>query len=100
MKPLNIHRLARKELDKAIAYYNRQRPGLGIDFADEVGKTFDRIRYNPQLGSPYPIMNARFLLVHRFSYVIYYVETPRSIWVTAVAHGNRRPGYWSRRKLE
>jgi hypothetical protein len=30
-------------------------------------------------------------------YTIYYVELDQTIWIAAVAHQKRRPGYWSDR---
>jgi hypothetical protein len=29
---------------------------------------------------------------------VYYVELDDAIWIAAVAHQKRRPGYWTRRK--
>lgn len=100
MKSLVIHRLAKMDLDQAIAYYEQQRRGLGLDLETEVRAVFSRIREFPKLGSPYKDTEARFCLVHRFPYVIYYVELEESIWIMAVAHGSRRPDYWKRQKVE
>jgi hypothetical protein len=34
-------------------------------------------------------------LLKRFPYTVYYLELDHSIWIAAVAHQQRRPGYWS-----
>ena len=92
--------MARAELDRAIGYYERQKKGLGLDFQIEIEKAVSTIKENPQIGSPYKGNDIRYCLVHRFPYVIYYAELPHYIWVAAIAHGRRKPGYWQRRKLE
>lgn len=99
MKPVKLHAKARAEYSAAIAHYERQRAGLGIDFQTMVEEAVARIRQFPELGSPYSDTAFRFCLVHRFPYVVYYVEEEQLIRIAAVAHGNRRPGYWRRRKL-
>jgi len=34
----------------------------------------------------------------RFPYTIFYIDLDEQIWVGAVAHQSRRPGYWARRR--
>ena len=36
--------------------------------------------------------------LHRFPYAVYYEELSDRLWVAAVGHQSRRPGYWSRRR--
>ena len=98
MKPILIDRRARAELDKAMAWYEKQRAGLGLDFHGEVDKALAKIQEDPRLGSPYKRTDYRFRLVRRFPYVIYYLELDDSIWVAAIAHGSRRPDYWRRHR--
>jgi toxin ParE1/3/4 len=98
VKPIVFDRRARRELDKAMAWYEKKRAGLGLDFHGEVQKTLDRIEQNPALGSPYKQTDFRFRFVRRFAYVVYYLELDDSIWIAALAHASRRPGYWRRRR--
>ena len=98
MKPVIIDRRARAELDQAIAWYEKQRSGLGLDFHAEVEKALARIEENPAGGSPYKNTDYRFRLVRRFPFVIYYLELDDSVWVAAIAHASRRPDYWRRRR--
>ena len=97
MKPIIIDRRARAELDKAIAWYEKQRQGLGLDLQAEVEKTLAKILENPLLGVPYKATGYRFRLAHRFPFVVYNLDLDDSIWVAAIAHSSRRPDYWSRR---
>lgn len=98
MKRILIDRRARGELDKAMAWYEKQRAGLGLDFQKEVEKALAKIQENPLLGSPYKRTDYRFRLVRRFPFVIYYLDLEDSIWIAAFAHGSRRPDYWRRRR--
>ena len=100
MKPIIIHSEARAELDEAVGYYERRQAGLGLDLQGEVEQVFEGIQRNPGLGAPYKRTEFRYSVVRRFPYVIYYMELDAVIWVAAIAHGKRRPGYWRRRKLE
>jgi toxin ParE1/3/4 len=97
---LIFHSEARAELDEAMSRYEEMQTGLGLTFEDEVEMAAHRIRDNPKLGAPYRIAPFRFTLVRRFPFVIYYAELEEVIWIVAVAHENRRPGYWKKRRLE
>jgi toxin ParE1/3/4 len=100
VKPIIIHSLARAELDEAMAHYEEQKEGLGLDLQTEVERTLEKISENPQLGSPYKATDFRFWVVRRFPFVVYYLELDVSIWVAAIAHGSRRPDYWRRRRID
>jgi toxin ParE1/3/4 len=98
MKPAVIHVEARAELDEAIAYYESQKPQLGLDLQTAVEHAIEQIRRNPQLGALYKRTDIRYWVLRRFPYVIYYAELEQVIWVVAIAHGRRRPGYWKKRR--
>ena len=98
MKPIVIHQLAQAELDEAMAYYEEQKTGLGRALQTEVERAIERIRQNPEIGGWYKSTEFRHITVRRFPYVLFYMDIEEAIWVTAVAHGKRRPGYWRRRR--
>ena len=100
MKPMRFHRLATPELAGAVEYYENWRSGLGLDFQDEVEAVVCRVQQNPGIGGHYKDTRFRHCLVRRFPYVVFYQELDSTIWIIAVAHGKRRPGYWSRRRME
>ena len=100
MKQIILHSKARKELNQAVGYYERQKPGLGLDLLTEVEEAIFRIQADPWIGSPYKETEFRYLLVQRFPYVIYYADLLKDLWVVAIAHGRRKPGYWRRRRVE
>jgi toxin ParE1/3/4 len=100
MKFIVIHTEARKELDGAIAYYERQNVGLGLDLLSQIEKVIGKIQQNPNLGTPYKIEGIRRYATQRFPYLIFYTELEEVIWVIAIAHAKRKPNYWKTRNIE
>ena len=97
MKPPITDPEADAELDKAIDYYEQQQAGLGGELRSEVNRVIGEICKNPFLGAPYQRTKARHFPIQRFPFVIYYMELTEAIWIIAIAHGKRRPGYWKKR---
>ncbi len=97
MKPIDFHPDAAQEASDAVDYYDWLRSGLGGHFRSELEAALARIQQNPQLyavGSG----SIRLCPLHRFPYSLYYDELADRIWVSAVAHQSRRPGYWAHRQ--
>ncbi len=97
MKPARFHPEAEAELIAAVAYYEGQRPGLGVDLRQEVEAAVATIRQNPQLFPERAADGLRKCPVRRFPYAVCYMELDAEIWIAAVAHRKRRPGYWAGR---
>ncbi len=85
--------IARRELDDAVDYYNRERPGLGYEFLWEVLFAIDRIKQFPQAWQTF-YEDARRCIVRRFPYGIIYVQEKDVIVILAIAHLHRNPDYW------
>jgi len=91
-----FHPEAEAEFDRDVEYYEQFQPGLGLEFAEEVYATITRIIQYPDAWSPLS-KNSRRCLVNRFPYGVIYQIKSRSLRIIAVAHLNRRPGYWKER---
>ena len=100
MIPVLFHRDARSELDEAIAYYEQQSEGLGLDLLNEVQSAVSDISRSPRRWPPHRITPFRKYLLNRFPYVIFYMERDGAIWIAAIPHQKRRPNYWRRRRME
>jgi toxin ParE1/3/4 len=90
---------AKAELSQAALYYEDCRHGLGEEFLVAVEAAFDQIRKYPTL---WRTLKGRFrrYLVQQFPYGVIYAVEGRTIYVAAVMHVKRKPGYWaSRNKL-
>ena len=92
---VELHPSAEEELVAQIGYYEAQEPGLGQRFYHEVISTLKWIGENPGVARPQEGRRHVKLSVFPF-HVVFSVETER-IWVLALAHTSRRPGYWRKR---
>ena|SRR6266542_3322843 len=97
MKRVVYHRLAASELIEASAFYERRRPLLGDRFVAAVDVAREKVRENPARGRREKF-GLRSFKVWRFPYRLFYEEQADQLWVVAVAHLSRRPGYWVRRR--
>ena len=98
MPKVDIHPEAQSELDAAIAWYENEWIGLGLEFLDEVDRSIHLISETPDIWRNYDgIPCARRLNVHRFPYYIAYRHLNSLIQIVAIAHHHRKPGYWKNR---
>ena len=86
-------KLAKLELEDAIAYYELELSGLGINFKKEVRKNIERIKKFPEAAS-IERGEIRKSLLHKFPYKILYSIESDHIFIIAIAHQHRRPDYW------
>ena len=87
---------AQAELREAIAYYNRQREGLGYEFAAEVKRALQRIIQFPDAWTPLSRRTRRCRL-KRFPYGLIYQTRQETILIVAVMHLHRHPESWRAR---
>ncbi len=92
-------KLAKLELEDAIAYYELEYSGLGINFKNEVTKSLDRIKKYPEAGAV-ERNEIRKSIIHKFPYKILYSIETNHIFIIAIAHHHRKPDYWVERKSE
>jgi toxin ParE1/3/4 len=91
-----FHDEAREELDQAVAWYERQRTGLGLEFLEEVRRVVAQIIIHPR-RFPMTMEGAYRTSTRRFPYSIIYVPREANLVILAVMHQSRRPGYWKHR---
>lgn len=96
MTAVSLLHEAELELWEAVAYYEDKADGLGLDFAAEVEQALEILSESPERWPPRPDGTRRFL-IHRFPFLIVYTLAEDRVWVIAIAHCKRRPGYWSDR---
>ncbi len=89
---------AQSEFLDTISEYEEVRAGLGERFKDEVDRCVLSVGDHPELYRLRPAGYRRINL-RVFPYYLPYIVRGETLWVLAVAHGNRKPHYWiSRRK--
>ncbi len=93
-----FHPEAEAEFLATIDYYEALEPGLGSDFAIEVHSTTGSILRFPMA---WPIFedDTRRCRISRFPYGIIYSQHEDVIFILAVMHLRREPGYWKTRVL-
>ena len=96
MKPLLISEPASLELTEAVRWYEERRPGWGAKLFDAVSQIFDVIEQFPESGARRRT-TARQLPVRGFPFLVVYRIRSDDVYVVAVAHTKRRPGYWMNR---
>jgi plasmid stabilization system protein ParE len=98
---LRIHRLAVREIDHEVDYYESHEVGLGAELEDEIDAVFFMILRFPFAAPAWRGADERRVAVlGRFPFTIPYVIDGDDIVVLALAHTSRRPGYWTRRREE
>lgn len=88
---------ALQEFISAGRYYNRQKPGLGDVFVDEVERGIEAILKNPHTWKIVR-QDIRRYLIKRFPYGIYYTVEDDLVVIWAVKHLHRAQDYWQTRR--
>jgi toxin ParE1/3/4 len=87
---------ARLELIEAVDWYQRQTPGLGHRFGDEVDFQVSRITANP-FQFPEMLPGVRRARLRRFPYGLFFLSSRDAVHVIACFHSSRDPVVWRSR---
>ncbi len=91
-----VHPKAEAEFLAALYRYREIDPRLAHRFYGEISAALRRITRYPlrykQFNPP-----ARRLTARGFPYAVIYVARPESVWIIAIVHFRRKPGYWKGR---
>ncbi len=96
MRSVEFHSAAQDEFISAAQFSESQTQGLGLEFILTVQRTYERLLESPASGSMFG-RRLRRVLVPKFPYGLLYHVEPGRIYVIAVMHLHRRPGYWRSR---
>ena len=91
-----FHPEAHAEMIEQARYYENKSERLGSDFLDAIEETTRRIQRSPSAG-PIERANIRKRFVSGFPFTVLYEVQPDRIYIAAVMHQHRRPGYWQSR---
>ena len=98
-KTLRLHPEAREELQVSVTFY-RERAGedWATRFKQRVAEGMSTIALDPERCPPVPdTPEVQKLRIKQFPFSLLYINRPDYVWLVAVAHGSRKPGYWKRR---
>ena len=91
-----FHPAASAEYEGDIRFYKKRQPGLQHRFVAAVEETIGRILEHPErwrMIDP----DIRRCLTKTFPYSVIYSVQGETVFIIAVAHGSREPGYWKDR---
>lgn len=80
MRQIVFRHQARRELDEAGDWYERERTGLGLEFFAEIERLLRRVSGNPE-QSPVLFRGTRKAVACRFPYCVYFRERNQHIVV-------------------
>lgn len=84
------------EVKASYQWYQNQADGLGEDFLKELEIAYETIVELPNTWPKFQIGLRRFLL-SKFPFSVIYKVIGNSIFVVAIMHNSRKPGYWNER---
>jgi len=96
MLNLRFHPEVSSEIKASYSWYQKQAQGLGKDFLNELESAYQAIIELPQIWPLYQKGFRRFLL-SKFPFSVIYRKNGNLIYVVAVMHNSRKPGYWLNR---
>ena len=96
MPELIFHPDVSSEIKASYNWYQERAVGLGEDFLNELEPAYQAIIEFPETWPIFQKGFRRFLL-SRFPFSIIYRENDNNIYIVAVMHNSRKPGYWLER---
>ena len=89
---------AKEDLREAAKWYNKARPGLGIEWVAKFRKRLKELRTNP-LTCQIRYSEVHTALVEKFPYMIHYYadQQNKTIVVISILNTNRDPQIWDER---
>ena len=94
---VRLHPAARQELVDAASWYAAQAgQRVAQDFVKEYDEAQLRAVENPLIGAASPAQTRK-LHFRRFPFALVYRVVADRLFVVAIAHQRRRPGYWRNR---
>jgi len=91
-----FHPAAIEEAESAARWYRERSPLAAARFVDELNRVIDEIVDAPRRW-PRGAWGTRKVKLPCFPFLVIYREAEGIVFVLAIAHGRRRPGYWKNR---
>jgi hypothetical protein len=96
VKPHIFHPEADEEYVHAVQYYADIALELGSRFHDEIERLIGEVCADSERFRKFDPPAQRHFS-HDFPYAVIFLNKPDRIWIVAVMHMKRRPGYWRKR---
>ncbi len=96
MLEIKFHPDVAQEIKSSYQWYQRQAEGLGEDYLSELESAYDAVCELPETWPKFEKGFRRFLL-SKFPFSVIYRIHVSKVYVVAVMHNSRKPGYWNER---
>ena len=96
MPEITFHPDVANEVKSSYIWYQNQAIGLGEDYLTELETSYQAIVELPNTWPKFKKGLRRFLLA-KFPFSIIYRFNGETVFVVAVMHNSRKPGYWVER---
>ena len=92
--PVRFHPAAAAEVERAQAWYEERSIFAAAGFLQELTRAVQRLREAPER---YPAAGhgTRRILLDQYPFSVFYLVRQQEVFIVAVAHHKRRPGYWA-----
>ena len=99
MYEIRLRVAAEQDLADAASWYERQQPGLGYRFLNELEVVLAAIAERPRM---YPVLHrkTRRALLRRFPFGVFFRIEADAVVVFGVLHASRAPAHWMTRTPE
>jgi hypothetical protein len=91
-----LHFAADEEFAEAVRYYTEIDPALGLRFYHEMERLIRDVCIHPELFRQFD-PPARRHFSPEFPYAVIYIMKSDYVWIVAIMHMKRQPGYWHKR---
>ena len=88
-----FHPEADAEFAEAVHYYAEIAPELGARFYREMERLIRDVCAHPDRFREFDPAARRHFSA-QFPYAVIYLEKPDHVWIVAIMHMKRKPGYW------
>ena len=99
MTNVYFHPEVARDICETVVCYEWQAKGLGGDFVNELENAYKAIAELPGVWPQFRKGFRRYILT-RFPFAVIYRQSNEKIYVIAVMHQSRKPGYWLNRIVE
>ena len=93
---IRLHPLAAQEIEAAFDWYFVRSPRSANSFLNQVNQAIFQIQESPGTWPSYD-HGTRHYIITGFPFQIIYRQRDSIIEIIAIAHGKRKPNYWSNR---
>jgi toxin ParE1/3/4 len=96
VKTVRVDERARREAREAAEWYTKRGRMLARRYRDELLAALFYAASHPLSCPPY-LHGTRRVFLKKFPYFVVFLDWEGRIFVVAIAHAKRRPGYWAKR---